>query len=96
MDDIDDVIGLLNYSNRQKEKVKAQESLNQATMLSQATIEEQKEIADRKLNIEKLMEELETMKAKKQELLEINIRLKENQERPQRDYSNEVKRSAAL
>ena len=90
MDDIDDVIGLLNYSNRQKEKVKAQQSLNQATMLSQPTIEEQKEIADRKLNIEKLMEELETMKAKKQELLERNIRLKENQERPQRDYSSEV------
>lgn len=65
MDDIDDVIGLLNYSNRQKEKVKAQQSFNQATMLSQPTIEEQKEIADRKLNIEKLMEELETMKAKK-------------------------------
>ena len=59
-------------------------------MLSQPTIEEQKEIADRKLNIEKLMEELETMKAKKQELLERNIRLKENQERPQRDYSSEV------
>ena len=90
MDDIDDVIGLLNYSNRQKEKVKAQQSFNQATMLSQPTIEEQKEIADRKLNIEKLMEELETMKAKKQELLERNIRLKENQERPQRDYSSEV------
>ena len=90
MDDIDDVIGLLNYSNRQKEKVKAQQTFNQATMLSQPTIEEQKEIADRKLNIEKLMEELETMKAKKQELLERNIRLKENQERPQRDYSSEV------
>ena len=40
------------------------------------------------------MEELETMKAKKQELLERNNRLKENQDKPQRDYSNSVTRSA--
>jgi hypothetical protein len=42
------------------------------------------------------MEELEAMKAKKNELLERNNRLKENQERPQRDYSNEVSRSVTL
>ena len=42
------------------------------------TAEEAKEIADRKLNIERMMEELEAMKAKKQALIERNNRLKEN------------------
>ena len=51
-----------------------------------------KEIADRKLNIERMMEELETMKAKKEALINRNNRLKENQEKPQRDYSNSITR----
>ena len=42
-----------------------------------------------------MMEELEAMKAKKQELLERNNRLKENQERPVREYSNSITRSNA-
>ena len=40
--------------------------------------EEAKEIADRKLNIERMMEELETMKQRKAALIERNNRLKEN------------------
>ena len=39
------------------------------------------------------MEELEAMKAKKQELLERNNRLKENQDKPVREYSNSVTRT---
>ena len=93
MDDLDDVIGLLN-SNRQN-KAKAASFIpapkNDLNVKQQST-EEQKEISDRKLNIERMMEELEAMKAKKQELLERNNRLKENQDRPMRDYSNSVPR----
>ena len=36
-----------------------------AAAKQQVSAEEQKEIADRKLNIERMMEELEAMKAKK-------------------------------
>ena len=73
MDDLDDVIGLLN-SNRPNQKAKAQfmpapdtflPGQSAPTQKSAATTEEQKEIADRKLNIEKMMEELEAMKKKK-------------------------------
>ena len=39
------------------------------------------------------MEELEAMKKKKQQLLERNQRFQENQEKPQRDYSNSITRS---
>ena len=39
-------------------------------------------------NIEKMMGELEALKRKKQELIERNNHLKEIQDRPQRDYSN--------
>ena len=42
------------------------------------TTQEAKEIADRKLNIEKMMEELDAMKAKKQALIARNSRLIEN------------------
>ena len=38
----------------------------------------EEEIADRKLNIERMMEELEAMKRKKAQLIERNNRLKEN------------------
>ena len=57
MDDLDDVIGLLN-SNRQQ-KVKA------STISEQVQVDEEKEISNRKLNIEKMMEELEAMKTRK-------------------------------
>lgn len=64
MDEIDDVIGLLN-SNRQQNKAKAQDMQTSDAGASKPSAEEEKEISDRKLNIEKLMEELEAMKAKK-------------------------------
>ena len=38
----------------------------------------EEEVADRKLNIERMMEELEAMKRKKAQLIERNNRLKEN------------------
>ena len=77
MDDLDDVIGLLN-SNKplQQEKQKLQAAGHRTE--SAASLAELQEISERKLNIERMMEELEAMKAKKQELLERNNRLKEN------------------
>lgn len=70
--------------------VPAADSLGNST-----SAEDAKEISDRKLNIERMMEELEAMKAKKQELIERNNRLKENQEKPAREYSSSVTRSNA-
>jgi hypothetical protein len=39
-------------------------------------------------NIGRMLEELHELNKKKQELIERNNRLKENQQRPARDYSN--------
>ena len=71
MDDLDDVIGLLNSNKQSKAKANFVPAPVTAanTMAVPSTPEEKKEIADRKLNIERMMEELEAMKAKKQELL---------------------------
>ena len=70
MDELDDVIGLLNSNKQRKEKAAnpfLPSSSPQTAYSSQPMdkAEDQKEIADRRLNIERLMEELETMKAKK-------------------------------
>mgnify|MGYP001626963488 CR=1 FL=1 len=67
MDDLDDVIGLLN-SNRNQKTNNASEQLSVIQILNTAENEpaELKEIADRKLNIEIMMEELEAMQKKKQ------------------------------
>ena len=70
MDDLDDVIGLLNSNRQQKAKANfvPAPTVNQnvpAAAKQQVSAEEQKEIANRKLNIERMMEELEAMKAKK-------------------------------
>ena len=68
MDELDDVIGLLN-SNKQK-KAKAANPFQPSPQTAYSgqpsdKVEDQKEIADRRLNIERLMEEIETMKTKK-------------------------------
>ena len=56
MDDLDDVIGLLNSNRNQKANAS---ELSVIEMLnSSEKPAETKEVADRKLNIEKMMEEL--------------------------------------
>ena len=65
MDDLDDVIGLLNSNRQNKAKAASFVPAPAASQAKSETVEEQKEISDRKLNIERMMEELEAMKAKK-------------------------------
>ena len=65
MDDLDDVIGLLNSNKGQKAKAAFMPAPQIGTSNQPVSVEEVSEIADRKLNIEKMMEELDALKVKK-------------------------------
>ena len=65
MDDIDDVIGILNSNKAQKVKASFMPAPQTDTNKQLASAEDINEIADRKLNIERLMEELDSLKVKK-------------------------------
>ena len=94
MDELDDIIGLLN-SNKRKENPKTDGI--EDTIIDDnkpETKEPQQSVADRQLNIERMMNELEAMKRKKVELEQKNNALKESQLKPQRDYSNSVTRGS--
>ena len=93
MDELDDIIGLLN-SKKKSEKVKTDDLQDNIVDDNKAPKEERESsVADRQLNIERMMNELEAMKKKKAELELKNNALKESQLRPQRDYSNSITRS---
>ena len=93
MDELDDIIGLLN-SKKKSDKVKT-DDLQDNIVDDNKPLKEEREgsVADRQLNIERMMNELEAMKKKKAELELKNNALKESQLRPQRDYSNSITRS---
>ena len=89
-DDLDDIIGILNSTKTHKGKAsdipsstkKVISNLKQNSSEYQTTDDNSLTNEQRIQNIERMMEELELMKKKKQELVERNNRLKEIQERP--------------
>lgn len=84
MNELDDVIGLLNSGEKPQTSATSQLAVSQQETETDSKTDEQ-----RLQNIEQMMAELQLLQKKKQELMDRNSRLKENQERPTREYSTD-------